>query len=119
MIVAVFMVSSCATGIASAQTFRGKGGLTIFGGIGWGHLFRVEDRSLLWPPMRLGLESTFHGGSRRVRGERYDGADIRTGSCATSVDVSDRARGSSSCRPRDNVMRQANRTAGDRPWTSE
>lgn len=45
-IVTVFMVSSCVTGFASAQTLQGgKGGLEIFGGIGWGHLFRAEDRT--------------------------------------------------------------------------
>jgi opacity protein-like surface antigen len=45
-IVCVSILSTCLSGFASAQTLQGANHrLELFGGIGWGHLFRVEDRT--------------------------------------------------------------------------
>ena len=67
-IVAVFIVSTCVSGFASAQTLQGgNNGLDIFGGIGWGHLFRVEDRTFGdRPTLAVGVGVDL---SRRVRVE--------------------------------------------------
>ena len=45
-VVTVLIASMYLSGLASAQTLQGGNrGLQVFGGIGWGHLFRAEDQT--------------------------------------------------------------------------